>query len=183
MATRKHKPTESGQAKHATSLHEAAVTLGHAGGKVGGPARAVKLTEAERHRIAKMGGQARGRQEGHTAGKGQSTVAKKAASPSGQATRANPVQPAVGGYAGPGRDEEVEYGQESPHLDMVSQIARHLNTPRAAKTQAPHDPSVGQAVQGYFDQATAAMGRGGQTGKGKPVPLAAGPKIGNRPLH
>lgn len=42
-------------------LTSAAKTLGAAGGKKGGPARARKLTSAERSAIAKLGGKAKNR--------------------------------------------------------------------------------------------------------------------------
>ena len=43
------------------SLHSAAQKLGSRGGVVGGPARDRKLSAAEKHRIALMGGRARAR--------------------------------------------------------------------------------------------------------------------------
>lgn len=46
------------------SAHTAATELGHYGGKVGGPARARKLSAARRREIAKMGGKARQRMKG-----------------------------------------------------------------------------------------------------------------------
>jgi hypothetical protein len=42
-----------------TSLHKAAVKLGHQGGIKGGTARANKLTASRRSEIAKLGGQAK----------------------------------------------------------------------------------------------------------------------------
>lgn len=75
-------PEPKHTSKGKSDVHEAAVTLGSAGGKVGGPARARKLSKAELHASAVKAGQARGRQHGHTGQKGQSTVtahAKKAA--------------------------------------------------------------------------------------------------------
>lgn len=43
------------------SKHRAAVTLGHYGGRKGGPARARKLSKSRRKAIARKGGKARGR--------------------------------------------------------------------------------------------------------------------------
>ena len=53
-------------AKKQGNLTSAAKALGSAGGKVGGPARARKLTKARRTEIARQGGKARqkGRKEG-----------------------------------------------------------------------------------------------------------------------
>lgn len=47
----------------ATSLTEAAKAMGAKGGKSGGPARARKLTRAQRIRIAKLGGDAKARRK------------------------------------------------------------------------------------------------------------------------
>lgn len=41
------------------SLSEAAKLLGHAGGRVGGPARALKLSKTEREEIARQGAKAK----------------------------------------------------------------------------------------------------------------------------
>jgi len=49
--------------KSARGLTSAAKILGSAGGKLGGPARARKLTQETRSRIAKMGGKARQRKK------------------------------------------------------------------------------------------------------------------------
>ena len=43
------------------SLHDAAVSLGRAGGKKGGPARASQLSPGERSAIARKGGKSGGR--------------------------------------------------------------------------------------------------------------------------
>ena len=48
----------------AESLKAAAAKLGKKGGKVGGPARARALTDAERSRIASMGAKAKNRKYG-----------------------------------------------------------------------------------------------------------------------
>lgn len=47
----------------AEERHEAAVTLGRAGGKKGGPARAKKLTAEQRREIAKKAAEARWHRE------------------------------------------------------------------------------------------------------------------------
>lgn len=44
--------------KH-SDVHDAAAKLGHLGGLKGGPARAAKLTDEERSKIASEGGKAR----------------------------------------------------------------------------------------------------------------------------
>lgn len=57
MAKAKRK---KGKAKSTDAeLHESAAKLGHAGGIVGGPARANALTEQERHDIAKAAAEVR----------------------------------------------------------------------------------------------------------------------------
>jgi hypothetical protein len=50
--------------KTSTDLHDAAAKLGHRGGLKGGPARAKKLTAAERKAIAKKAAEARWRGAG-----------------------------------------------------------------------------------------------------------------------
>ena len=50
--------------KSKSGLTEAARTLGKAGGKVGGPARARSLSKSKRVAIARQGGQAKARKKG-----------------------------------------------------------------------------------------------------------------------
>lgn len=50
--------------KESSRLAEAAATLGAAGGKKGGPARALRLTAAQRQAIARKGGKARHKKHG-----------------------------------------------------------------------------------------------------------------------
>lgn len=47
-----------GRGKSISSKHQAAVTLGSAGGRVGGPARARALSGVQRRDIARKGGKA-----------------------------------------------------------------------------------------------------------------------------
>jgi hypothetical protein len=162
-------------AKHSSKgksdVHEAAVTLGSAGGKVGGPARAHKLSKAELHESAVKAGQARGRQEGHTAQKGQSTVsghAKKSANeplhpqgpPNGQYGGRQPIVGPPRGQNPPLVDQETPRAAESyGHAPAnVQDLLAHLDTPRPRNApQLPQEP-VGD-IRSAFGPALAAMGR------------------------
>ena len=167
-------PEPKHTSKGKSDVHEAAVTLGSAGGKVGGPARARKLSKAELHASAVKAGQARGRQHGHTGQKGQSTVtahAKKAAEyneplhpqgpPNGQYGGRQPIVGPPRGQNPPLVDQETPraaeaYGQAP---QGVQDILRHLGTPRPRNSpRLPQEP-VGDIRQAY-GQAARSMGRG-----------------------
>lgn len=152
MAQHHHRPTESGQARAATGLHDAAVTLGHAGGKSGGPARAEALSQEERTQIATQGGRARGRQERQTTAKGQRV--RKGAEPVQRG--GPPYQGALGGpqaITGPPRGPNPPLiGQTRPGEAVGPASASSRRVP--ASTSAP----IGPGGLAGFDQATAAMG-------------------------
>lgn len=160
---------------HSESTHEAAVILGGAGGKVGGPARAKKLSQAERTRIARMGGQASGRKFGKTGKSGQ--VTKKSANeplhPQG------PPGASMGGFGGRQPIVGPPRGQNPPPVNQVASgpsglerapqtvqdLGRYLQAPRKRNPPALPDSQVGPEIDRAFGQATAAMGRG----RGRPT--------------
>ena len=170
MAAHKHRPTQSGQAKPASSLHEAAVTLGSAGGKAGGPARAAKLTSIERSAIARRGAEATNRERGHTTAKGQVThkSANEPHHPQG------PPRASSGPFGGRQPISGPPRGQEPPEVNQVASgpsgleaapqaiqdIARYLSAPRKRNQPLPPDGQVGPEIDQAFGQATAALGRG-----------------------
>jgi hypothetical protein len=166
----RHRPSKASEGKGG-SVHDAAVTLGKYGGHYGGEARANKLSNAEKHRIAKMGGEARGRQESHTGKKGQSTLngqAKKAANeplhpqgpPNGQYGGRQPITGPPRGQNPPLIDQETPRAAEAyGHAPAnVQDLLAHLDVPRPRNApRLPQEP-VGD-IRSAFGPALAAMGR------------------------
>lgn len=159
MGTFKHPKDQVG-----TSLHEAAVTMGHAGGPKGGPARSASLSKTERSSIASKAAKTRWRSK-KSANEPLHPQGPPGASMGGWGGR----QPIVGpprGHSPPPVNQVVSGPsglERAPQT--VQDLGRYLQAPRKRNPPALPDSQVGPEIDRAFGQATAAMGRG----RGRPT--------------